>query len=320
MSKKTIYLLGILLTIIIGTLLNWWLCCSTCNINATNTELVAKPEIEKTPVVPVVENKVKEPTVTNPLTIKDLNGDFAFNSNENFNFNASEFSILEPISENIQTGVDTLKTYLELNPSKTIDITGYYNNLETNNSAFPNLGVARANAVKNYFTSKGISSKQINTDGALKDSLAVRDSIYVGPLGFNFNIVEETPSNSDADEIKALGDKIRDNPLVLYFNSGQSTINLTAEQRQKIADISKYLDKVDDAFCSITGHTDKTGRRTTNIKLAQGRADFAKDYLVQNGIPANKIKTFSEGPDSPIASNKTKSGRAKNRRTVVTIN
>ena len=62
------------------------------------------------------------------------------------------------------------------------------------------------------------------------------------------------------------------------------------------------------------------GSRTTNIKLGQERADFAKQYLINNGISDAKIKTSSQGPDSPIASNTTDEGRSKNRRTVVTLN
>jgi len=107
---------------------------------------------------------------------------------------------------------------------------------------------------------------------------------------------------------------------VLHFNTGQAAINLTAEQRQKIADISRYLDKVDGATCSVVGHTDNTGARATNIQLGQGRADFGKAYLVRNGIPDSKINASSKGPDEPIADNSTETGRAENRRTVITIN
>ena len=107
---------------------------------------------------------------------------------------------------------------------------------------------------------------------------------------------------------------------MLNFNTGQAAINLTPEQRQKVADISRYLDKVNDASCSVVGHTDNTGSRATNIQLGQERADFVKAYLTRNGILESKISATSQGPDSPIASNDTEEGRTKNRRTVVTLN
>jgi len=68
------------------------------------------------------------------------------------------------------------------------------------------------------------------------------------------------------------------------------------------------------------GHTDNTGVASTNMRLGLNRANFAKTYLMQNGISEAKINTASKGQTSPIESNATKEGRAKNRRTVVTLN
>ena len=105
----------------------------------------------------------------------------------------------------------------------------------------------------------------------------------------------------------------------MYFNSNQTEISLTPEERQKVADLSHYLDNVSDAKISCVGHSDATGSRKTNIKLGQDRADFAKDYLSKNGIARAKIESTSKGPDEPLADNTTPEGKAKNRRTVVTL-
>ena len=120
-------------------------------------------------------------------------------------------------------------------------------------------------------------------------------------------------------KIEALGKEIRANPLILHFETGEAYIDLTAAQRQKIADISRYLDKVPKSDCIVIGYTDNQGRRRTNMKLGQERADFAKAYLVENGIPESRIKTDSKGPRDPIADNNTEEGRAKNRRTEISI-
>lgn len=69
----------------------------------------------------------------------------------------------------------------------------------------------------------------------------------------------------------------------------------------------------------MVGYTDSQGGRKTNVKLGHERADFAKAYLVQNGIPENRIKSDSKGPKDPIASNDTDEGRAKDRRTEISI-
>ncbi len=64
----------------------------------------------------------------------------------------------------------------------------------------------------------------------------------------------------------------------------------------------------------IHGHTDNTGRKATNMKLSQARAESVKSWLVAKGIAANRIGAKGFGPDKPITSNKTAEDRQKNRR------
>ena len=96
-------------------------------------------------------------------------------------------------------------------------------------------------------------------------------------------------------------------------------IYLTAEQREKIANISHCVDKLG-VKIQVIGHTDNTGNAEQNIILGKKRADFTKDYLTRNGILEGNIETSSEGQNVPITDNETEAGRAENRRTVITIN
>ena len=314
MSKKTGYLIGILLTIIIGMILNWFFCCrSATGDTSTETQNDANDNLE-----------ITKPN-TNPTSLgfdlKDPNGSFAFNSADNFDFNTSKFDIIRPLSNQVDLGIDTLQLYLSQNEhaNKHIDITGYYTSTESNPSAFPNLGIARATAVKNYLVSKGIASKRLNTLGSLKDDLTPDGTIYHGPV--SYRMYDVSPDDDTENKtLEALKARINADPLVLYFGNAQASITLSPAQRQKIADITHYLDKVDGSSIRIVGHTDNTGNREANVRLGQKRADFAKNYFATNGIPASKINTTSKGPDAPIATNNTEEGRSKNRRSVVSLN
>lgn len=300
MTKKTLYLLLGLITILVGTYF-YITCCSCCN-----GEEEAEPLKEEV-VTP------EEPKATSyPFAFSD--GDYAYNEQDNFNFNVSGNKILEPLSAKVEAGIESLKKYLGEHTNNVFDITGYYKTSEKNNSAYPNLGLARANAVKNYLVSKGISSATLNTSGQLMEDMVSKDNIFSGPV--KYGITEGADIKDEMAELKA---KIQANPLVLYFNTAETSVNLTSEQRQKFADISRYLDKVDGAICNVVGHTDNTGDAANNIKLGQNRADFAKGYLMQNGISGSKINATSKGQIKPIASNATEEGKAKNRRTVVTL-
>ena len=64
----------------------------------------------------------------------------------------------------------------------------------------------------------------------------------------------------------------------------------------------------------VHGYTDNVGKRSSNIKLSQKRADAVKQWMVFRGIDSTRLKSIGKGPDNPIASNKTPEGRAKNRR------
>jgi len=292
-----------LLAIIVGTYF-YLTCCSCCSakIGTSDDNTDLKEEI--------VENPTPEAT-SYPFSLID--GDFKYSSPNNINFNVSDFKILDTVSSNVDAGIFSLKNHLGANTNKSINITGFYKSDEVNNSAFPNLGLARATAIKNYFTSKGIPSAQINVFGALKEDMFPKDSILYGPESY---AISETVE----EDMQPLADKIKANPIVLHFSTGQTVVNLTPEQRQEIADISRYLDKVAGATCNVIGHTDNVGDRTNNIALGQERADFGKNYLIENGIPSAKINATSKGPNVPIADNATEEGRAENRRTVITLN
>ena len=67
------------------------------------------------------------------------------------------------------------------------------------------------------------------------------------------------------------------------------------------------------------GHTDSVGTDAYNLKLGQRRADAVKAYLVSQGVPANRIYTDSKGESQPVADNRTREGRAKNRRVEIEV-
>ncbi|MDM7322712.1 MAG: OmpA family protein [Gammaproteobacteria bacterium] len=78
------------------------------------------------------------------------------------------------------------------------------------------------------------------------------------------------------------------------------------------------IDQIEEV--TVVGHTDSIGTEAYNQKLSERRAKTVADYLVSKGVPAAKIKAYGKGESQPIADNRTKAGRAKNRRVEVTVN
>jgi len=74
------------------------------------------------------------------------------------------------------------------------------------------------------------------------------------------------------------------------------------------------------AFFEIEGHTDNVGPNMVNERLGLERAEAVKRYLYeQHQIPLHKMNVISYGEEKPVAPNKTKDGRAQNRRVVIKV-
>ena len=69
----------------------------------------------------------------------------------------------------------------------------------------------------------------------------------------------------------------------------------------------------------LGGHTDNVGSEASNQKLSEQRAKAVYDYLVQHGVPAERLTYKGYGQSQPVADNSTPEGRRQNRRTVFTI-
>ncbi|OPY87971.1 MAG: Outer membrane porin F precursor [Smithella sp. PtaU1.Bin162] len=84
---------------------------------------------------------------------------------------------------------------------------------------------------------------------------------------------------------------------------------------KEIDSLAAVMNKYPDLKVTIEGHTDDVGSAAYNKKLSQKRAEAVKKYLVnKKGIDAKRLTAKGFGEEKPIASNKTKEGRQKNRR------
>ena len=70
---------------------------------------------------------------------------------------------------------------------------------------------------------------------------------------------------------------------------------------------------------SIQGHTDNIGDPALNMTLSKDRAKNVKQFLIEQGIQANRLDSKGFGMSKPLAKNTSEAGRAKNRRTEFVI-
>ena len=99
---------------------------------------------------------------------------------------------------------------------------------------------------------------------------------------------------------------------IIEFESGKAT--LTPAGTAVLDGMTAALQKIKGVKVEVIGHTDNAGSRAGNLSLSQARAEAVKAYVVGQGIAAESIAVSGEGPDRPVADNRTPEGKARNRR------
>jgi OOP family OmpA-OmpF porin len=99
---------------------------------------------------------------------------------------------------------------------------------------------------------------------------------------------------------------------IIEFESGKAAL---ADSGKAILDqMSAVLLRLKDKKVQVIGHTDNAGSRAGNLSLSQARAEAVKAYVTGRGVNPDMVSVSGEGPDRPVADNRTPEGRARNRR------
>lgn len=111
--------------------------------------------------------------------------------------------------------------------------------------------------------------------------------------------------------------QLNDYARTILFDTGKSSFK--QETFPVLVAITKILKEYPKANFSIDGHTDSVGSASSNQLLSERRANAVRDYLISNGISADRLSAAGYGETSPIDSNATRSGRKNNRRVEVSL-
>lgn len=204
-------------------------------------------------------------------------------------------------------GWHALQTSLKSKVSDTnhLVITGHYRKDEMNNTSFENLGLARADSVRQAMFAD-INPEHVK----LASSIIGEEDMDKTDLfeSATFTYARNTQN------VKQIADR-----TLIYFPYNST-------QRLKAADVDAYLVEVAQRVKAsgervfLSGHTDSYGGHEENLALGLLRANVIKDILIKKGISPSKIIVESKGETVPVASNETAAGRAQNRRTELQIN
>ena len=102
-----------------------------------------------------------------------------------------------------------------------------------------------------------------------------------------------------------------------FFDFDKSVVK--PEGKAKLDDLVGKIKGVNLEVIIAVGHTDSVGTDAYNQKLSVARSEAVKAYLVSKGVEKNRVYTEGKGEKQPVADNKTKEGRAKNRRVEIEV-
>jgi len=213
--------------------------------------------------------------------------------------------------------LDDLTSYLKEHPEHSITVIGSYLESEAGEELKgtfqENLGLARAEVIRNHLTARGINPDRISLDHQMMKSnkLTQPISFSVYPSGVD----EENP-----DEYAKVQFTFHDmtySDANFAFDSDvftpQTAFKLYADS------VATYLSTYESKTLTIIGHTDNTGNNKYNDDLGLRRAQSAKKYFMDQGVN-NEIKVESRGKREPIAPNNTPANKQKNRRVNFKLN
>lgn len=106
-------------------------------------------------------------------------------------------------------------------------------------------------------------------------------------------------------------------PEAITFDTDSTFVR--SSLRSSLNQLAANLQRYPDSGVDVIGHTDNVGDASYNQNLSARRADAVSSILASAGVDFNRIRSYGQGMNSPIASNETSTGRAQNRRVEIVI-
>jgi outer membrane protein OmpA-like peptidoglycan-associated protein len=205
---------------------------------------------------------------------------------------------------------DSVKNFLSKNPSYHTFIVANYLISEINDVNGENLGLKRAQFLKNWMIQSGVSADRIKTEAQLAEFNFDNANSYDNAISIYFKDMVSLNASVATDIVTN---------KTLRFSFGNQSFRATPELIDYVLELKSYLSQYPNKKIYIIGHTDSEGDDTYNYNIGLQRAQFVKDFLISQQIENYKIVSSSKGELEPIADNLTREGKSLNRRIEIIV-
>lgn len=161
---------------------------------------------------------------------------------------------------------------------------------------------------------KELNLRVDGTDVALREQAMLIDGISRSSK----EALDRAKTAGKLAEGKLMYEVVMSDDSLAFALEGAELAATTRQQLNAFADKLKAENR--NVYIEIQGHTDTTGSPAYNLGLGAERAEMVKRYLnMKAGIPLHRMATISYGESAPVADNKTRAGRERNRRVVLVV-
>lgn len=175
-----------------------------------------------------------------------------------------------------------------------------------------NQNIVQPSIVDNNETNNTIEDKNISKENnETNNTTNELNSTQQEPIKVDErNLTQESNETNQSSCQEQLNTLLNRSKIQFAHNSSK----IEKSSYPQLDQISMILKSCSPKLIVIDGYTDNSGNALYNKRLSQQRANNIKTYLLSKGLEKKSIKAFGHGAKNPIASNKTKEGREKNRR------
>jgi len=171
------------------------------------------------------------------------------------------------------------------------------------------ISIARTKANTHYTEEQRDKQSEQRESARLASRTAEVDRARRGEADLKRQLEELQAKPTERGIVLTLGD--------VLFATGSSELRQGADSN--LNRLVNFLQQHPERQVKIEGHTDSVGSASSNQQLSQRRAESVRRYLIDSGIPSNRLSASGLGEGHPVASNDSAAGRQQNRRVEVVV-
>ena len=213
------------------------------------------------------------------------------------------------VNDEFERFKDSLETVFDQSPDAIVQITGLYDPQEENSSGYEDLGLARAESIKDLLLKSGIK-RSIRIESESQELSAGPNETL--PTLYQIELVPQEEA-LDGFLITEMRGKV-----MIHFPTKNSAVNTDKQVLNALKKLAEDAAK-NNRRLLVVGHTDNRGEAMDNMKLGLSRATNVKDLLISYGMKEKDVLAESEGESVPLVSNSTTRGRQQNRRVEIIL-